>query len=101
MRSDGWRKEAAHGFVAGRTDGRTRRLRLSGIYEEFASPLDGLIVRIRAEHGQSMKMIAHRGRASPPAPGTGRFDEIYPGLAMSGVLEIHGEHRKRKRRDTK
>jgi type III pantothenate kinase len=73
----------------------------SGIYWGYVGLIEGLIVRIRAEHGKPTKVIATGGLASLFASGTELIDHVDPDLTMFGLVEIYGDNRERMRRDTK
>lgn len=61
---------------------------LSGVYHGYVGLIEGLIARIRQEHGANMKVIATGGLAQMFSDGTDVFDRIDRDLTMNGLLEI-------------
>ncbi len=62
----------------------------SGVYWGYVGLIEGLIKRIRDEHGrQDMKVLVTGGLAPLFAGATEIFDEVDPDLTMKGLLIIH------------
>ena len=62
----------------------------SGVYWGYVGLVEGLITRIRAEHGRDdMKVLVTGGLAPLFAGATEVFDEVDPDLTMKGLLMIH------------
>lgn len=62
----------------------------SGVYWGYVGLIEGLIERIRKEHGRpDMKVLVTGGLAPLFAGATDVFDEVDPDLTMKGLLEIH------------
>lgn len=62
----------------------------SGVYWGYIGLIEGLITRIRAEHGRNdMKVLVTGGLAPLFADATDVFDAVDPDLTMKGLLIIH------------
>ncbi len=62
----------------------------SGVYWGYSGLIEGLITRIRAEHGRNdMKVLVTGGLAPLFADATDVFDAVDPDLTMKGLLIIH------------
>ena len=57
----------------------------SGIYWGYVGLVEGLVVRIRAEHDQPLKVIATGGLAPMLAEGTTVIERIDPDLTLNGL----------------
>jgi type III pantothenate kinase len=79
------------GKVIGKT---TSAAMKSGIFWGYVGLIEGLIERIRREHGRDeMKVIATGGLASLFDGATDVFDAVDPDLTMKGLVEIYGRNR--------
>jgi type III pantothenate kinase len=65
----------------------------SGVYWGYVGLIEGLIKRIRSEHGRDhMKVIVTGGLAPLFVDATDIFDTIDVELTMKGLVEIHGNN---------
>ncbi len=65
----------------------------SGIFWGYVGLVNGLIDRVREEHGTPMKVIATGGLAPLFAQGEAHFDVIEDDLTMHGLMVIHAHNR--------
>lgn len=69
----------------------------SGVFWGYVGLIEGLIQRIKAEHGHPMEVIATGGLAPLFFKRTGLFDHLDRDLTMAGLLEIYQLNREQVR----
>ena len=61
----------------------------SGVFWGYIGLIEGLVTRIRAERGESLKVIATGGLAPLFAEATTIIEHTDQDLTMRGLLQIH------------
>jgi len=61
----------------------------SGVYWGYVSLVEGLVHRLKGEHGGQMRVVATGGLSSLFADATGTIDYVDKDLTLRGLLEVH------------
>ena len=61
----------------------------SGVFWGYVALIEGMVARIRAEHGRPMRVIATGGLAPLFAGATSAIEIVDPDLTLRGLVEIH------------
>ena len=64
----------------------------SGIYFGYVGLIEGIVTRIKAERGETMKVIATGGLAPLYAEATKLIDEVDADLTIRGLVLLHERH---------
>lgn len=65
----------------------------AGVFWGYVDLIDGLVTRIKAEHGQDMTVIGTGGVVSLFEGATKNIDHFDPGLTLTGLLEIYRQNK--------